>query len=88
MEALDEALAKKGGNGLISKPIVSKIKVNTAFFTDNAKPLHPFFINPNSDSLISSSVLSLWYIVNVIPFVIIPNSDSSIPSAVLKLWYI
>ena len=47
MEALDEALAKKGGNGLISKPIVSKIKVNTAFFTKNAKPLHAFFINLN-----------------------------------------
>ena len=43
MEAFIEALAKKGEKGPRSKPIVSKIKVNTAFFTDNAKPLHAFF---------------------------------------------
>ena len=61
MEALDEALAKKGGKGLISEPIVSKIKVNTAFFTDNAKSLHAFFINPNHAFVINPNT----YITNM-----------------------
>ena len=48
MEALDEAPAKKGGNGLISKPIVSKIKVNTAFFLPKTlNHFMLFFINLN-----------------------------------------
>ena len=45
MEAFIEALAKKVEKGLRSKPIVSKIKVNTAFLTDNAKPLYAFFLS-------------------------------------------